>query len=218
VAIVVAIIGAFVAMDLLSGGAGLILAVVVLAPYVVVSALHEGRRSRLPGPLREAVAEEQQDARRDEFTRPATGLDALGVVPALAAVIGGAYGMVVAAQSLGDRFDVSDLVLGALVLAALTSIPNLIAAVRLARHGRGAACVSEALNSNNANILVGLCVPALILGFGSASGIETFAALWMVGMTVVAVALGFGGGLTRREGGVIVALYVAFAIVVASVG
>lgn len=218
VAVVVAIIGAFVAMDLLSGGVGLILAVVVLAPYVVVSALHERARSLLPAPLREAVAEEQRDARRDEHSRPATGLDALAVVPALAAVVGGAYGMVVAAQSLGDRFDVSDLVLGALVLAALTSIPNLIAAVRLARHGRGAACVSEALNSNNANILVGLCVPALILGFGSASGIETFAALWMVGMTVIAVALGFGGGLTRREGGAIVALYVAFAVVIAVAG
>jgi cation:H+ antiporter len=218
VAIVVAIIGAFVAIDLLPGGVGLALALVVLAPYVVVSALHERAHSRLPASLREAVAEEQRDARRDEFSPPATRLDALAVVPALAAVVGGAYGMVAAAQSLGDRFDVSDIVLGALVLAALTSIPNLIAAVRLARHGRGAACVSEALNSNNANILVGLCVPALILGFGSASGIETFAALWMVGMTVIAVTLGFGGGLTRREGGAIVALYVAFAVVVATVG
>jgi cation:H+ antiporter len=218
VAIVVAIIGALVAMDLVSGGVGLVLALVVLAPYVVLSALHERARARLPAPLREAVAEEQQDARRDEVTRPATGLDAFAVVPVLGVVVGGAYGMVAAAQSLGDRFDVSDLILGALVLAALTSIPNLIAAVRLARQGRGAACVSEALNSNNANILVGLCVPALILGFGSASGIETFAALWMIGMTVIAVALGFGGGLTRREGGVIVALYVAFAIVVASAG
>jgi cation:H+ antiporter len=218
VAIVVAIIGALVALDLVSGGVGLALAVVVLAPYVVVSSLHERTRARLPGPLREAVAEEQQDAERDELTPPATRLDALAIIPVLAVVVGGAYGMVVATQSLGDRFDVSDVILGALVLAALTSIPNLIAAVRLARHGRGAACVSEALNSNNANILVGLCVPALILGFGSASGIETFAALWMVGMTVVAVALGFGGGLTRREGGAIVALYVAFAVVIAAAG
>jgi cation:H+ antiporter len=218
VAVVVAIIGAFVVLELLPGGFGLILTAVVLAPYVALSALHERARSRLPASLREAVAEEQQDARRDEFTRPATRRDAFAVGPALAAVVGGAYGMVVAAQSLGDRFDVSDIVLGALVLAALTSIPNLIAAVRLARHGRGAACVSEALNSNNANILVGLCVPALILGFGSASGIETFAVLWMVGMTVVAVALGFGGGLTRREGGAIVALYVAFAVVIATAG
>jgi hypothetical protein len=39
----------------------------------------------------------------------------------------------------------------------------------------------------------------------------------MVGMTSVAVALGFGGGLTRREGAMIVALYVAFVVVIATV-
>jgi hypothetical protein len=78
--------------------------------------------------------------------------------------------------------------------------------------------VSESLNSNNANILVGLCIPALILGFGSASGVEVFAACWMIGMTVVAVALGFGKGLTRREGVAIIALYVVFAVVVAAAG
>lgn len=216
VAIAVAAIGGLVAVDVLPGAVGLVLALLALAPYVTVSALHARARAKLPRFLREAVAEEQQDARRDEFAPPATALDALVVVPTLAAVVGGAYGMVAAAQSLGDRWDVSDVVLGALVLAALTSIPNLIAAVRLARHGRGAACVSESLNSNNANILVGLCIPALILGLGSASGIEVFAACWMIGMTVVAVALGFGKGLTRREGAAILALYVAFAVVVAT--
>jgi cation:H+ antiporter len=215
VAIGVAVIGGLVAVGALPGVAGLVLALLALAPYVVLSALHSRARARLPDFLREAVVEEQQDARRDEFARPATGVDALAVVPALAAVVGGAYGMVAAAQSLADRWDVSDVVVGALVLAALTSIPNLIAAVRLARHGRGAACVSESLNSNNANILVGLCVPALLLGLGSASGTEIFAACWMVGMTAVAVALGFGRGLTRREGAVIIGLYAVFAVVIA---
>ena len=214
VAVAVAIVGLLVAVDVLPGWAGLVLAALVLAPYVALSALHERARARLPGPLREAVAEEQRDARRDEFSPPATTFDALSVVPALAAVVGGAYGMVAAAQSLGKHWEVSDIVLGAIVLAALTSIPNLIAAVRLAHHGRGAACVSEALNSNNANILVGLCVPATILSFGSASGVELFAAVWMAGLTAISVALGFGGGLTRREGAAIVALYAVFAVVV----
>jgi cation:H+ antiporter len=214
VAIAVAAVGALVAVGVLPGAVALVLALLALAPYVTVSALHANARRRLPSFLREAVVEEQQDARRDEFARPATGVDALAVVPALAAVVGGSYGMVAAAQSLADRWDVSDVVLGALVLAALTSIPNLIAAVRLARHGRGAACVSESLNSNNANILVGLCLTALILGIGSASGIEVFAAWWMFGMTVVAVVLGFGKGLTRREGTAIIALYVAFVLVI----
>jgi cation:H+ antiporter len=213
VAVLVAIVGLLVAIDLVPGVVGLVLVLLVLAPYVLLSGLHERARSRLPRPLREAVAEEQRDARRDEFGRPATRLDALTVVPALAAVVGGAYGMVVAAQSLGGRWDISDVVLGAIVLAALTSIPNLIAALRLARHGRGAACVSEALNSNNANILAGLCVPATILSLGSTSGVETYAAVWMVGMTLVAVVLGFGGGLTRREGAAIVALYGVFVVV-----
>lgn len=218
VAIAVAVVGGLVAVGVLPGAVGLVLALLALAPYVTMSALHARARARLPEFLREAVVEEQQDARRDEYARPATGVDALAVVPALAAVVGGAYGMVAAAQSLADRWDVSDVVVGALVLAALTSIPNLIAAVRLARHGRGAACVSESLNSNNANILVGLCIPALILGFGSASGVEVFAACWMIGMTIVAVALGFGKGLTRREGAVIIALYAVFAVVVAAAG
>ena len=216
VAIAVALVGGLVAVNALPGAVGLVLALLALAPYVAISALHARARARLPLLLRAAVAEEQQDARRDEFAPPATGIDALALLPALAAVIGGSYGMVTAAQSLADRWDVSDVVVGALVLAALTSIPNLIAAVRLALHGRGAACVSESLNSNNANILVGLCVPAVILGIGSAGRVATFAAWWMVGMTAVAVVLGFGGGLTRREGAALVALYVAFAVVVAT--
>jgi len=218
VAVLVALIGALVAIGPLPGAAGLGLCLALVVPYLVLSSLHGRARARLPAPLREAVSEEQQDARRDGFARPATAVDALAIVPALAAVVGGAYGMVSAAQSIGDRWDVSDVVLGALVLAALTSIPNLLAAVRLARHGRGAACVSESLNSNNANILVGLCIPALILGIGSASGVETFGAWWMVGMTLITVALGFGGGLTRREGAMIVGLYVVFAVVVATAG
>jgi hypothetical protein len=56
----------------------------------------------------------------------------------------------------------------------------------------------------------------VFLGLGSASGIVIFAACWMVAMTAVAVALGFGHGLTRREGMAIIALYVVFAVVVAS--
>ena len=124
--------------------------------------------------------------------------------------------MVYAAQSLGHRWDVSDVVVGTLVLAALTGIPNAIAAVRLALHGRGAACVSESLNSNNANVLVGLCVPAIVLGIGTPSGLERFSALAMVVMTLLATVFALsGGGLTRREGASIILLYAAFATVVA---
>jgi hypothetical protein len=62
---------------------------------------------------------------------------------------------------------------------------------------------------------VGLCIPAVILGIGSPSGLERFAAAAMVAMTVGAVALGCrGGGLTRRDGAVIIVVYAAFVVVV----
>src|SRR5262249_40878519 len=174
VALLVAIFGAVLVVGWVPAWAAFLLAFLVLVPYVVVSSLHADRIARLPAPLRAAAREEHGDARCAEYAGPVSLYDVAGVVPALAGVIGGATAMVYTAQSLGDRWDVSDVVTGTIVLAALTGIPNLLAAVRLALHGRGAACVSESLNSNNANILVGLCIPALILGIGDPSGLTKF--------------------------------------------
>jgi cation:H+ antiporter len=110
-------------------------------------------------------------------------------------------------------------IIGTLVLAALTGIPNVVAAIRLALHGRGAACVSESFNSNNANLLVGLCVPALILGIGVPSGIERFAAYSMLALTGIACLLAYSdGGLTRREGALVIGLYAAFAAIIVAAG
>jgi cation:H+ antiporter len=182
---------------------------------VALSSLRARSVERLPRPLREAVREEQRDARRDEYAGAAGAYDVVAVVPALAAVVGGATAMVLAAQSLGHRWHVADVIVGTLVLAALTGIPNMLAAVRLALHGRGAACVSESLNSNNANLLVGLCIPALILGIGAPSGLQRFAALAMLVLTAFAVALAYGrGGLARRDGAAIIGLYAAFVAVI----
>jgi cation:H+ antiporter len=125
--------------------------------------------------------------------------------------------MVHAAIDLGRRWGVSDLIVGTLVLAALTSLPNLMTAVRLALHGRGAAVVSESLNSNSLNVFAGIALPGIALTLGSASGLVTFSVWWLVGMTAVAVVLTYAReGLRRTEGAVIVALYVAFAAVIAS--
>ena len=79
------------------------------------------------------------------------------------------------------------------MLAAFTSLPNLLTAVRLALHGRGAATVSEAFNSNSLNVLAGIAIPALFLALGAAAGLVTFSVWWLVGMTVVAVVLSYRG-------------------------
>src|SRR5207244_5101804 len=123
VAIAVAAIGSALVLGWVGPVAALLLALALFVPYLVLSALAPSRFRRFPG-LRRALAEEQEDAYRAERVRPATGLDVLAVAPALAAVVLGSVGMVEAAQSLGARWGVSDIVIGTLVLAALTGIPN----------------------------------------------------------------------------------------------
>lgn len=56
-----------------------------------------------------------------------------------------------------------------MILAALTSLPNAYTAAHLARRGRGAAVVSATVNSNTINLVVGLALPALIIGMDSAA-------------------------------------------------
>ena len=94
---------------------------------------------------------------------------------------------------------------------------NLLTAVRLALHGRGAAVVSEALNSNSLNVVAGLALPGLVLTLGSASWLERFSVWWLVGMTIFAVGLTYAGrGLRRAGGASIVLLYLVFAAVFAA--
>jgi cation:H+ antiporter len=215
VATAAALFGTLLVVRWLPGWAALLLVFSVLAPYVALSSLRRGSIERLPRPLRAAVTEEQRDARLDEYAGRGGAKDVLNVVVALAAVVGGATAMVLSAQSLGRHWGVADVIIGTIVLAALTGIPNAIAAIRLALHGRGAACFSESFNSNNANLLVGLCIPAVILGIGSPSGVVRFAALSMLLLTALSALLAYGrAGLARRDGAAIIALYAVFVVVV----
>src|SRR5204862_260171 len=81
---------------------------------------------------------------------------------------------------LGERWGVPDIVSGTLVLAVLTSIPNVITAVRLALHRRGSAVFSETLNSNSINVVAGISVPALFVPFGAACGTVGFTGWWLL--------------------------------------
>jgi len=97
------------------------------------------------------------------------------------------------------------------VLAVVTSLPNALSAVYLARRGRGAAVLSTALNSNAINVVAGLLIPACLARLGPRSGPGTLVAAWYAGLTVLALALAFRGrGLGRLSGAAIIAGYLAF--------
>ena len=133
------------------------------------------------------------------------------IVPSIAAIVGGSYVMVSNALVLADRWHVSRPILGAVVLAAITSLPNAYAAVRLALRQNGAAVVSEAFNSNTLNLLAGIAVPALVVGSVTAVRGSATDLRWLLGLTVIALALGYAQrGLNRASGLLLIACYLGF--------
>jgi Ca2+/Na+ antiporter len=118
------------------------------------------------------------------------------------------------ASALGARWAVPGVITGGIVLAAVTSMPNAVAAVFLARRGRAAATLSEAFNSNTLNVLAGLFIPAVIItssGLGGALRV----AVWYGVLTVATIALALAGrGINRRSGALIIAAYLVFAVTV----
>jgi cation:H+ antiporter len=138
------------------------------------------------------------------------------IVLDVALIIASSAGMVQAALSLGGDWQISRAVLGVLVLAPLTSIPNAITGVRLGVAGRSAALVSETLNSNTINLGIGVLVPALFTTFGVLTATGKLQLVWLLGMTVICVGLLTGrGGMGRRGGTVLIALYIGFAALAA---
>jgi cation:H+ antiporter len=196
---------------------GLILVLVVLVPYVVVLGGH-GRvlsRARLPSRwsawLASAIDEEEVELVGSVHPRRGRPKDAVVAVAALAVVVVASVEMERGASTLGRHYAVANVVVGGLVLAAVTSLPNAVAAVYLAAKGRGAAALSTALNSNTLNVLAGLLVPAALIGMAKPSGQGLLVAAWYLGLTALTLALAYvDHGLGRWAGWAIVACYGAF--------
>ena len=197
--------------------AGLALTGAVLVPYVAALRMRRARMESLRLPagwvrwLTAAIHEEEAELAEVIRPRRGTWRDALAAAVALIAVIGASTTMEVTATALGRRYAVADIITGGLVLAVVTSLPNAVTAVYLARRGRGAAVLSTALNSNAINVMVGLLVPASLAGLGPRSGQGTLVAAWYAGLTVLALAFAYRGrGLARTSGSAVIAGYLAF--------
>src|SRR5262249_15081270 len=152
----------------------------VLVPYVLVIARAEHEHSPLLG---------EQHRRRPVYGRRLW--ESVALIPiAVAAIVFGSIGMVHAALRLGDAAGMPRVLVGTLLLAVLTSIPNAYTGVRLGRAGRGSALVAETLNSNTINLVGGIAVPALFVSLGSGfSGLERADVVWLVMTTILAIVL-----------------------------
>ena len=198
-------------------GAGLLAAACVLVPYLLLSGLSPQRLGTFGLPqgwvrwLSETVAEEDQELEPAIHPPRADARDVTVAVLATAVVVGASVAMELTASSLGARHHIAEIVIGALVLAGVTSLPNAVSALYLAVRGRGAATLSIALNSNALNVTVGLLLPGLLVGLGAPSGQGTLVAAWYLGLTAVTLACAYAGrGLRRAHGALIIGGYVAF--------
>ena len=185
-------------------GVGLVF--LAMAAYVVVLSGKRGRRlpRRWTQWLAAAVAEEELELEAAITPERGAPRDVVVAAVSLIVVVAASVVMERAASALGSRYDVAEIVVGGLVLAAVTSLPNAVAAIYLARRGRGAATFSTALNSNSLNVAIGLLVPAAVIGLGKPSSQTILVTAWYVGLTVVV--LGFAyleRGISRATGNLV---------------
>lgn len=219
VALWIALLALLALTAVLSPAVALALALLVFLPYLGVLAVEPERLERLalPERLRAGLAatvraeEHEMEEGIEALRGRRTHADVLLAIVLIVVVVAASVAMERSATTLGGRWSVSPVVVGALILAAVTSLPNAAAAVYLALRGRGAAVLSTALNSNAINVIVGLLLSTTILGIGAPAGETTFVAASALAITLLALWLCARlGGISRPGGWLIIAAYGVF--------
>ena len=219
VAVWVAVVSLVVIVGVLSPPLGLLAVAVALLPYLVILGASRDRllRTRLPRAvtrwLAAAVREEERELEVALHPRRGRGRDAVEAAAATVVVVGASVVMERAATRVGSDARVPPIVIGGIVLAAVTSLPNAVSAVYFAAQQRGTAVLSTALNSNAINVAAGFLLPAALLGLGTSSGQEIFVGAFYPALTAVALVCAYAAwGLRRGAGVLIIACYLAYLI------
>src|SRR6266516_596282 len=212
-----------VTLAVVAGGlgatAGIVLVAVVALPYVALLAAGPRLARRLPLGVAESrfvhrsFGEGHRRARPLHSPREAGRLVVL-LLLALAVIVAGSVGAVRSATDLADAWSVPGALVGVIVLAILTSLPNAWTGVRFGLQRRGSALISETLNSNSINVVAGLAVPAALGSLGAFSGLDVFGLAWLFAMTGAALVLfGKRDGAGRSAGAFLILLYAIFVAV-----
>jgi cation:H+ antiporter len=203
----------------LGATAGALLMAVVVAPYLALLVAGPRLARRLPLSataarfIHRSFGEAHRRARPLDSPREAARVVVV-LLAALCLIVAGSIGAVRAATDLAAAWSLPDALVGVLVLAVLTSLPNAWTGVRFGLQQRGSALMSETLNSNSINIGVGLLVPAALGSLAGFSGLAIFDIAWLCGMTTAALVLfGRRDGGGRAAGAFLIVLYAVFVVV-----
>ncbi len=192
---------------------------VLLIPSLLQVGLHPRQVDHLPLPdglaRRLSVAASQvHGEHKDQQETAGSWLPVLLVPLSLLVIVLASVWLVQAALVLAEVWHLPHALVGGVILASLTSLPNAYTAAHLARRERGAAVVSATVNSNTINLVVGLALPALVIGMGGAAGGVGVELGWLLGMTVIGLLLLLPArGMSRAGEALLLVLYLLFVVV-----
>ena len=163
-----------IGITLLLGAVSPILAVTLLAcvlvPYLalVIAGPRLAKRLHVPGRVSRVIEHAAEEGEHRSSTGPehhfATHRQTAFMALDILLIVLGSVGMVHAALSLGEHWEIGPALVGAgSLLGPLTSLPNALTGVRLGLANRGAALVTETLNSNTINLVAGVALPSLFV-------------------------------------------------------
>jgi Ca2+/Na+ antiporter len=96
-------------------------------------------------------------------TRLLSGIRYMGqALLALAISLGGVIVMVESGQDFAVKVNLPQVILGLIILAVATSLPNTVVAFSLARTHRAVTCIEEVFSSNSINAALGIALPLLL--------------------------------------------------------
>ncbi|ABD07109.1 K+-dependent Na+/Ca+ exchanger related-protein [Rhodopseudomonas palustris HaA2] len=139
---------------------------------------------------------------------------ALIIVGLILLVIGATF-LVEAAVTFAKLFGVSEMVIGLTIVAAGTSLPEVATSIMAAIRGQRDIAVGNVVGSNTFNILgvLGLSAGVAPDGLNIAPAMMAFDIPVMVAVAIACLPIFFTGSLIARwEGGLFLALYVAYTV------
>lgn len=193
-----------------------LLCAIILVPYFISlsSPLKSIATWRIPTPGKKFLIAALKDDPSHKRLPSAEGRlfrNILLSLTALFLIFVGCLALIDSSLHLGKYWNIPPAIIGTVVIAILTSLPNMLTTLPMAFRKHEMAVVIESLNSNTLNIFLGICLPAVIYGIGKVSTTATFSVWWLLGMTILTLYWGYTRkGLFRKEGIAVVGFSLLF--------
>ncbi len=179
-----------------------LLLIIGLVVYVIVLVIKQKKQGTAS-----TVSQEQQTPPQSSWFK-----DSVSILAGLALLVLGSHWLVDSATYFAKWLGVSDLVIGLTIVAAGTSMPEVVTSIVAAIRGERDIAIANVVGSNIFNILGVLGVSALVSGEGIpvASALVNFDIPVMLVVAFACLPMFITGGEISRGEGVIFLIYYAF--------